>query len=98
MLAATVFGFLGYFFSRLETLGQFNLTPRTPTQASWHPNSSVYCTTLHNLNLHQSGTFINQLTVAQIADAAPTPAAHSAAVALYNDVANLEPTTNDSTP
>ena len=91
LLAVAVFGFLGYVFSNLEGLSQFKLTPRAPTQASWHPDSSFYCGAVHSLNPNLPDEF----SVDLVADSAPTLAAHNAAVVLYNDIANLRPTTTD---
>ena len=101
LLAVAVFGFIGYVASSLDStlagLGQMNFAPRAPSQATWHPDSSFYCSWLHNLNVNVPDALSEEFSVELLADSAPTATAHNATVALYNDVANLRPTTKDLT-
>lgn len=71
----------------------------SPAKADWHPDSSTYCgderSLSQELGLETSDRFTSQLWAAAAADSAPSAAARSAAVTLYNDIMNRRDTSKD---
>lgn len=72
--------------------GFFNIT----LSAKWHPNpqnASLYCATVRVLP--PSGAQANEQFAALVADEAPNLADRQAAIAYYDDVKNLRPSSGD---